>query len=776
MMSVAMAITQPAIAADSRSFDVPAGPLGNAIVILGRQGEITIGVSDALLANVRVRGVKGRMTAREAISRAIGGSGLSYVEIDPHTFHIIRRPSATRAPVPSPNPVPTAALPEADIIVTASKRGTGLDDFPATVSILRPGERSMGRNDASGTDAIVDALPSLVSTHLGPGRNKLIIRGVSDSSFTGPTQAIVGQYLGDIRLNYNAPDPDLNLYDMERIEVLEGPQGTLYGAGSLGGIVRLVPYAPDLANIAGSASAGALATHGGARGSDFAAMANIPFLADAIGLRAVGYRSIDGGYIDDAGRGLRNVNRSRAEGGRATLRIAPGSGWTVDFGGTFQNINNADSQYAERGLPRFTRSSVIAQPFDNDYLLGQLVVAKDWKNLSLISATGAVRHDVVARYDATARPAGIPTAFDQKNHIRLYSNENRLSRKSSDGTGWLIGTSLISDSERLTRTLGPPGSPARIAGLRNSVTEAALYGEVSIPVLRGVTVTGGGRIAYNRLSGELLDLTVPEDAEPRRTEVELLPSFAMAWRPRTDLTIFARYQEGFRPGGLSVAAGGSGLVSQRYEGDGITAIETGLRFRDPQRDRFSATLTLSYSRWKNIQADLVDTGGLPFTANIGDGRVLGLEANMAWSLMPGLTAEAGLFLNDSTLTQPAPGFEDSDRARLPNIADLGNRLAISYRTRLAGAMTLAVDASVRFFGRSRLGVGPVLDIGQGDYVETALGARLGTERAGVSLDLTNLLDVAANRFALGNPFGVMDGRQITPQRPRTIRIGIDGRF
>jgi outer membrane receptor protein involved in Fe transport len=324
--------------------------------------------------------------------------------------------------------------------------------------------------------------------------------------------------------------------------------------------------------------------------------------------------------------------------------------------------------------------------------------------------------------------------------------------------------------------MGPPGNLARIAGVRNSITEAALYGEISVPVLRKLTVTGGGRIAYNRLAGELLDLAVPEDAEPRRTEVELLPSLAVAWRPRADLTIFARYQEGFRPGGLSVAAGGSGLVSQRYEGDSITAIEAGLRFRDPERDRFSAAVTLSYSPWENIQADLVDTGGLPFTANIGKGSVLGLEANIAWRMLPGLTTEAGLFLNDSTLTAPAPGFEDSDAAKLPNIADVGGRFAISYRTRLAGAMTFALDASARYFGNSRLGVGPTLDIGQGDYLDTALGARLGTERIGVSLDLTNLFDASANRFSLGNPFGVMQGRQITPQPPRTIRIGIDGHF
>ncbi|WP_163278767.1 Plug domain-containing protein, partial [Enterobacter hormaechei] len=71
---------------------------------------------------------------------------------------------------------------------------------------------------------------SLASTHLGPGRNKLFIRGIADSSFVGPTQATVGQYWGNSRITYSAPDPDLKLYDIGRVEVLEGPQGTLYGA------------------------------------------------------------------------------------------------------------------------------------------------------------------------------------------------------------------------------------------------------------------------------------------------------------------------------------------------------------------------------------------------------------------------------------------------------------------------------------------------------------------------------------------------------------------
>ena len=103
-------------------------------------------------------------------------------------------------------------------------------------------------------------------------------------------------------------------------------------------------------------------------------------------------------------------------------------------------------------------------------------------------------------------------------------------------------------------------------------------------------------------------------------------------------------------------------------------------------------------------------------------------------------------------------------------------MALAWRRNISGDVALSADASVRYFGHSKLGIGTGLDIVQGGYADTSLGARIGNDRAGVSIDVTNLLNADDNRFSLGNPFGVMEGRQVTPQRPRTFRIGIDGRF
>ena len=705
-----------------------------------------------------------------ALRRMLQGTGLDFIAIDARTFRVFERVAKAERPVAPETPSP----PMTDIVVTASKRQTSIDDFPGTLTVLGGGALDTDRLGRSGTQAIINAIPSIASTHLGPGRNKLIIRGIADSSFTGPTQAIVGQYLGDIRLNYDAPDPDLNLYDMHQIEVLEGPQGTLYGAGSLGGIVRLVPNAPDLGHFGGSLAGGVALPRRGQASNDLAGMVNVPLIDNVLAVRAVAYHAINGGYIDDVGRGLKNVNRSVTEGGRFAMRLTPGDDWTIDLGVMSQDIDNRDSQYAERGLPEYTRASAIAQPFDNDYRLGSLTISKDWGRTRLVSATGLIRHEVAEVYDATgASPT--PIAFDQQNHISLITNETRLSYRGEDGRGWLIGTSFIANRERLTRDFVSAGTVTTVTGVRNAVTQVAAYGEFSFRPLPRVTTTIGGRLAYSRLSGELLDV-LNLKGEPRRSEFEILPSFAVSWRPRDRLTVYARYQEGFRPGGLSVSPGTAQVSSQRFTGDSISTYELGARFGDARTDRFHAAFSASFANWEHIQADLVDAAGLPFTANLGNGRILGLELSAAMRVGSAWRIDGGLFLNDSSLTRPDTGFEDALDAELPDVAEVGGRIGLNFDYGLGRDWRLKGGGSLRYFGHSRLGVGRQLDIVQGNYAEATFNTRIGTDRVGFSIDVTNLIDQAGNRFALGNPFGVMARRQITPQAPRAIRFGIDARF
>ncbi|HWI86442.1 MAG TPA: TonB-dependent receptor plug domain-containing protein, partial [Sphingomonas sp.] len=351
-MALTLAAAPVSAAASARMrIDIPAMPLGDALIRLAGQTGSTIGVTDAAVSRLRMRSIRGRMSLASALERLLKGQPARAVQIDAVTWRVVAAAPVAARPVLTR----TESLPAgADIVITAAKTGTSRSRYAGTVLVVTGSELGVGPQ-GRGTDALVERLPGLNSTHLGSGRNKLFIRGIADSSFNGPSQALVGQYLGDVRLNYNAPDPDLSLYDVDAVEVIEGPQGTLYGAGSLAGVLRIVPRPVNMNAAEASVAAGRSFTSQGAPGSDLVGMVNLP-LAPGVGIRLVAFDDVEGGYIDDVGRGLSDVNRTRKIGGRAAVRVDAGH-WRIDFGGVLQNIGTRDGQYAERTLPPLTRSS-----------------------------------------------------------------------------------------------------------------------------------------------------------------------------------------------------------------------------------------------------------------------------------------------------------------------------------------------------------------------------------------------------------------------------------
>lgn len=778
-LGLAMAVAPlTAEAAEGRDLSVAAGRLDAAILQLGRQAGVSIALADPSLGHIRVDGVSGRMDAETGLRRLLRGTGLTIVAIDPRSFRIVRAPAppprppkAHPAPPPS-QPQPTPEAPK-EIVVTASKRDTLLDDYPASAAVMALDSRFGAGPGQHGTAAIVGQLPALNSTNLGPGRNKLFIRGVADSSFTGPTQATVGQYFGYARLNYNAPDPDLDLYDIDKVEVLEGPQGTLYGAGSLGGIVRLSPNMPDPAGFAASLRAGGSLTAHGAPSYDGAAMLNVPVVDGKAALRLVGYRSIDGGYIDDSKRGLTDINRGKIAGGRAALRVTPGNDWTIDAGWVRQDIQNRDGQYTDDGLPDLTQESLIAQPFDNDYSLYYLTVGKSWGPLVLRSTASIVRHDQFSRFDASILGTGSPLAYSQTIAVRQHASETTLSRQGASGHGWLVGISVNDGNDRVTRTLGDPAAPATLSAALDERTDLSAFGEWSFGLSPDLSANIGGRYSWTRFAGELIDPVQPTPSEPRRTLEHFVPLVALSWKPAPHWLVYLRYTEGFRPGGLAVSGTNTAM---RFESDTLSAVEIGARFGHADRDPLTLSLAASRTRWESIQADLIDAQGFPYTDNIGNGTIWGATATLGWRPVRAVQIDGAAFFNQSRLAQPAPGYERAEDNDLPNIARWGARIGVGWTQSLGTDGRLLVRGSARYFGPSFLGVGNMLDIKQGNYIDTAFDIRLEHRSIGVTLGLTNLFNADQNRFSYGNPFTVTQGLQETPLRPRTVRIGFDAAF
>jgi len=774
----------------SRTISIPAGSFEAGLAALSRQTGISVAIEDPTLWGRPVRAVQGTKTPEQALRALLREVGAKPVRIGPNAWRAVKdvRKSDDR-------PRPIADLPAADsdqVVVTGSKRDLRLRDYPGTVELL-DGTR-MATDGERGTDSIVARLASLTSTYLGAGRNKLFIRGIADSSFTGPTQGTVGQYLGDLRLTYNAPDPDLRLYDIQSVEVLEGPQGTLYGAGSLGGIVRIMPRAPEPGVSAGFLSGGVSATEHGAPGGDLGGWANLP-IGQTAALRLVGYGIDEGGYIDDVLRRKHDINRTTIGGGRATLLLQPLPDWRVQLGGVVQHNHGRDSQYADPDLPPLERASPTDGGFDADYRLASLVVEHKGADLNFLSSSGLVRQHLTEQYDATLE-ADDPRLFVQRNHTAMFSSENRLWRPLHDGYGWVLGASFTHNRTTLDRALGPVDAPAPTTGVTNAISEITGFAEGSAE--KGIlTFTAGLRFTHDRLSGSAEDVARPmivqlnaQGVTAKRSEETILPSASVMARLSQGVLAFVRYQEGLRPGGLAIETD----EVRRFRSDHVRSIETGLRFGGGANDWIGGALSLSYARWSNIQADYIDAGGLPSTSNIGNGRIYSLSGSLRVKPQHDLVLELSGTFNDSRVTDPSPAFLQSlvnatarfdplqavqislePLGRIPNVARFTGRAGVRYETPISQTVDFSLDGWARYLGKSRLGVGPVLGGEQGEYLDTGLTARFAMRQIGVTIGLTNLLDTVGNRFALGTPFA-RDFRQVTPLRPRTIRIGLDHAF
>lgn len=791
LLAIISAVATPAEAADRDkiTLNIPAGRLVDAIVTMGRQAGVNVATTVSGINGMRSKGVKGRLTIEAAFTRLLAGTGLVAARIGPGAFRIERpspsrpRPPARPKPVVQPPVSPPPAEEPTDIVVTAGKQRNPLDLYPGAAEVVWFDTPRLRYAGARGTGALIDELPVLTSTSLGPGREKLFLRGIADSSFSGASQATVGQYLGEVQLNYNAPDPDLSLYDMERVEILQGPQGTLYGAGSLGGVVRLIPHQAKPGIWEGSVQAAVGATWHGGMGGDAAGVVNVPLWQGAA-VRVLGYGSWSPGYIDDLQRGLKDVNDTRKLGARGSFFFEPGDHWSVELGGAFQSTRNGDAQYTEGTGRPLSRATSIAEPSESRFYLGQITVRKLWDDgKELVGSIGLVRNQQVTVYDASKLTGVEATEADSLNMAYLLTTEARLSRLRADGTGWVIGAHITSSDDQLLYLIGKDETLNFLRGIRSYVLDSAVFGQATVDVAPRLQVTVGGRLSAIRLRGfEILptrdELKLDYVTNDRDTVV-FAPGLAMTWRANAAMTGYLRYQRGYRVGGFAVVpfgeAGDAGQVGvSGFRPDTLDVIEGGIRFGAHDHG-LSGNVGVSAARWRNIQADLTGPDG-PFTANVGDGHVNGLEFNANWQARRGINLSGGIFLAESNLDKPARDIEITRRQKLPNVPAVTARLAADYRKTFPSGRTLTVGVGLRYVSRSWVGVGPLLRVPQGNFLQTNALAEYRVGRYKMFVDMRNLLDSRGNRFSVGNLLQTGNLDQRTPLEPRSIRVGIAAGF
>lgn len=762
-----------AVAASQRITIAP-GSLADALTSLGKQANIDIGSRDAGLSAVRIKGFSASGSPAQLLDRLLRGTEYQAMPISATAFRIVHRAQ----PLAAPRQTIATRMPEirntGDIVVIASKRERALADYPGGTVVLTGSDDAFGATGSSGSRWLLSRTPVLQSTELGAGRNKLFIRGIADSSFAGPTQATVSTYYGGVRIGYSGPDPNLNLYDIDQIEILEGPQGTLYGAGSLGGIILLNPHAPQLDKASGAAQIGASMTQHGGPGYDSAGMVNWAPWSDRLAIRLVGYRSREGGYINSPGVG-KNLNSFTQTGGRVAVRVRPIHGMTIDGSYILQNSEQPDLQYTTPGIGALSHVAAVDQPFADHFRMARLVAEQKFAGgWTLSLSAGRVTHDTEQRYDATrAPPPAPPIAYDESVDIALTTVEAHLGHALRNGGGWLVGFSGVWDTTRAGRTFGFLATPRDLIGVSNRTQERAGYGEWTLPIGKSTKITIGGRYTSARMDGEPSRTPTNRDFIKGQTTKRFDPELGITRHLSDRLQWFGQYTQGFRTGGLAVARGAGRVAT--YDSDHVAVVQTGVRMFRSGPTGLAGYAAVSYARWTDIQADLLSVNGFPFTANVGDGRILTFEAAADWAVTRDIRLRGAFVVNRSRLIDPTPEFVSSDERPLPASPSLTGMGRAAWAHKY-GSHELRADIHMRYVGRSRLGVGPQLDIPYGNFFETGATGAIAFKRVELSLGIDNLLDAKGNRFAIGNPFAIAARDEATPIRPRTVRLGLSTTF
>ena len=805
-------------AADARlRFSIPTRSYADALIDLGLQANISI-LGTASCGPDGRAALSGRYTVREALTHLLDGAPCRYAIIDDRTVRILA--GAPSAP-PQVRDAPRAPALVSEVVVTATKRPVSLDQLPAGVSAI-------SRDQIAATRAVdvgqtMGQLAGVLTTNLGPGRDKLLVRGLSDGAFTGRTRSTVSTYLDDAPINYNAPDPDLRLVDIDRVEVVRGPQGALYGSGSLAGIYRIVTSKPDLEHPLFGAAAGVATTKGGDSSHEFDGYANIPLVKDHVGLRIAAYRDIQGGYLDDVNLRIANVDQTRRDGGRISLRVRLDEHWRFDAQAATQHLRSNDTQYVVTQLPTLKgpgagpvgintdggtpvsapgqRRNGVREAHNNDFSYGGFTLQGDFDWGSVTSSGSYVHHVFSSQFDATASlDASDPMAplggVANETDLGVFTEATRSNMIVQDtvvrssGVGpfdWLFGVYAASTVERTPSSIGilstgPKVMTAYREARKDRQREYAVYGEGSYAFGGGWSATLGGRFFETRVHTtaqlEVIQPYGPRFFDQARSYTGFSPKISLQRQFSNGDLIYGLMTEGYRPGGFN-SSGFYRIDESRvtFAPDRLQNFELGAKLRRLD-GRLGIRTTAYYDDWSRIQTDRYRPSGLAYTANVADAEIYGLETEVSYEWPSGLSLQLNGLLSDSKIKNPNPAFRQPVTKDLPGVPKISGGAVAVYERALPRDLTLRLVAETSYVGRANLTFDDSQTRRMGHYLRANLSAEVASDHWRLMAYVTNPFDDAGDTFAYGNPFTfARDGvRQATPQRPRTVGVRLGAAF
>jgi outer membrane receptor protein involved in Fe transport len=632
------------------------------------------------------------------------------------------------------------------VVVTAQKREEPILDIPQSVTVVS-GD-TLERQQSTTFEDYASLIPGLSFQQTNPGNTRIILRGVN----TGGVSATVAVYIDETPFGSSSGlvngailAGDFDTFDVDRLEVLRGPQGTLYGASSLGGVVKFVTNAPKLGETSARARAGIETVKGGDIGWNTTGVVNVP-LGDKAALRASGYYRKDGGWIDatedalfigSAGsRGGNNINDAKNYGGRASLLFQPSDPLSIRLSAILQTIDAGADTLIEVGdnsqkpvgdglvqtvfLPEHTKTRyrVYNGTLDYDFGFASLLTSTSYARLKqnfLVDLTPTLGNGITFFYgtifgldaDLVTRPLGAQQ--DQFTGFKKFTQELRLTSPSNDHFEWMAGAYYTKEKGLIAQDInaydllaGELATDLPNIGLANLPTdykEYAGFANVTWHATDRFDITGGGRWGKNKqkmvqdLSGALFATAITEASSSENV-------FTYSIAPRFDINdqtaVYARIAKGYRPGGPNILPANAPVgTPATYKADSIISYETGLKA--DVGSRLSLDLSAYLLKWKDVQLfTVINNVGL--NANGGKATSKGLEGSLRWRPVRGLQLVANAAYINAKLDEDAPDAGGFKGDRLPWVPKTSFSLNADYDWSIATDTQAFVGGGVRFVG------------------------------------------------------------------------------
>jgi outer membrane receptor protein involved in Fe transport len=698
-----------------------------------------------------------------------------------------------------------------EIVVTASKKNELASDVPGSVSAIAGAE--LDQIGAASFQDFATYLPGVSSASRGVGENQVVVRGVTTGTQTSST---VGIYVDELPVGsssafaFGVYGLDVGVFDLDRVELLSGPQGTLYGASSLGGLLKYVTAPPILDEWAATLQGEA----GWTRHSDETslagrAMVNVPFRLPVVdvpfAIRMTGVDEESAGFVDAPLRAAEDVDGSQRLGGRISLLGELAEGLEVRAGVLEQEITrdgattvDYDPHTKEPALGDTDQQTRIPEPFDNRFLQYSGTVHWSGRFGDLTSASGWQDTDIAIAFDQTpVFGAMLGTGDAVPYRVGVGAGLHKLTQEVRfappplsifDGRiGGFFTDERAGSIARLTAedTGAPPQAPPILdARLFTKYREAAFFGDVTAHLVPDVDLTVGARYAANHQRFRQVTTgvlgTIPSDTSPKESSENVVTWLV---NPRWEITeavmVYGRFASGYRPGGPNFIVPPP-LPPQppTYDADTVWNYELGAKTILFERVTFDADVF--WIDWQNIQL-LVNRNSLNTIENGGSARVVGGDIVSSLRVATGLLVAGNVTFARSELTEDVPGLEARDGQPLPLSPRVSGALTTTYDAPLLACCKTDFGASLRHVGRRPSGfdgstVHPqywldgyhVIDLRAGfgwKAIELGLSLRnLFDERGGISAD------AAALQYDPDAPV------RVTVTQPRTLGLTLTVRM